>query len=72
MAQTLFQRLENMALYRKIEQTFFNSLSKKLLSVFMVFIPHALLTAYLLWQLDDPLLTRWVGAGLQPGGGQPF
>jgi len=64
MAQTLFQRLENMALYRKIEQTFFNSLSKKLLSVFMVFIPHALLTAYLLWQLDDPLLTRWIGAGL--------
>ena len=64
MAQTLFQRLENMALYRKIEQTFFNSLSKKLLSVFMVFIPHALLTTYLLWQLDDPLLTRGIGVGL--------
>ncbi len=64
MGKTLFQRLENMAIYRQIERTFFNNLTKKLLSVFMVFIPHAALTAYLSFKLDDPVLNWLVWSAL--------
>lgn len=64
MARTLFQRLENMAIYRQIERTFFNNLTHKLLSVFMVFVPHAVLTGYLLYRLDDAALSWLVGFAL--------
>ncbi|WP_312264844.1 methyl-accepting chemotaxis protein, partial [Rivihabitans pingtungensis] len=53
-----------MAIYRQIERTFFNNLTKKLLSVFMVFIPHAALTAYLSFKLDDPVLNWLVWSAL--------
>ena len=64
MGKTLFQRLENMAIYRQIERTFFNNLTKKLLSVFMVFIPHAALTAYLSFKLNDDILNWLVWSAL--------